>query len=237
AVLALPEFTRVPSDTLITLTCSISGVDWKALTVKDSVLVNVHVDPFALTYESVSPGSDLPVDWTVGYSAGRSTRATSVFVLRGSSPIRSDGEWLRPRYRTLAPATPTVSASAEVRFVSLPLPCVETRSVPTRIEFASCVLNLRQVEFASTVAGLHAVRPNPARGPGVTVRYGMPLRSDVEIVVHDEVGREVLRPFAGVQSPGIYEADFSVADLAAGRYVVRMTSMGIVTTLPLVIVP
>jgi hypothetical protein len=231
----LPSIMDVHPDTLITLNCSVSGMHGKSPGVKDSVLVHVYVDPASLHYEAYSRGADLPADWTCAYDAGRSSSGHAVFILRGSSVIANNGEWLRPQFRTLVPKSAQTMTRAEVEFVSLRLPCVEAQSVASMLNFSSCVLDLRQIEWSSTRAGLYEIRPNPVQGTGMTIRYGISFRSETEMSVFTADGREMLRPLSGSQSPGVYEVDVSVTGLPAGQYFVRLRTMGEITSQPFVI--
>lgn len=236
-VVRLPDQGEVKPDSVLTLNCTVSGSIWKTVSVKDSVLIHVYVDPTALQYESCSPGSDLPADWTAVCDVSRSTRSHAVFLLRGTSAIVGDGEWLKPRFRTLVPKSATTEARADVQFVSLRVPCVETQPMTSIMAISTCVVDLRQVEWNAVEGGLYSIRPNPARGSGLTIRYGVPFRTETELTVFDMAGRQVMRPVSGTHSAGVYELELSTKDLSPGSYVVRFSAMGTTRTLPFVIQP
>jgi hypothetical protein len=83
--------------------------------------------------------------------------------------------------------------------------------------------------------------PNPFRD-ATTIRYEVEDGGDVEIVVYDLQGREVERLVDGFREPGEYTVEWdgrSAADreVAAGIYVVRMSTSGGTSTIRVLRVP
>jgi len=74
-----------------------------------------------------------------------------------------------------------------------------------------------------TVPALHAGYPNPSRG-AVTLRYDVAASGRVRVVVYDLLGREVAVLADGPHEAGRYAAAFDGRELAAGVYLVRMTT-------------
>jgi hypothetical protein len=73
------------------------------------------------------------------------------------------------------------------------------------------------------------VWPSPARGKA-QLSYALPAASHVDIVVYDVSGRAVLRAGQGIQRAGVQNASISVAGLAAGTYMARVSVNGVNTT-------
>lgn len=72
---------------------------------------------------------------------------------------------------------------------------------------------------------LGAPFPNPARG-AVTLPFELPEASDVTVEVYDALGRLVARIEVGERAAGAHEAALDGRALAAGAYVVRLTTGG-----------
>jgi len=65
--------------------------------------------------------------------------------------------------------------------------------------------------------------PNPFN-PRTTIRFGMPVASDVSLVVYDIMGRHVSTLVDGMKSAGWHEVSFEASDLPSGAYIYRLTS-------------
>ncbi|MCF7802481.1 MAG: T9SS type A sorting domain-containing protein, partial [Candidatus Marinimicrobia bacterium] len=68
--------------------------------------------------------------------------------------------------------------------------------------------------------------PNPFN-PTTHIRYGLPEKTEVNLVIYDITGREVWRHQTGVQSPGKYEVEWRGNDhrgrqVASGIYLYRI---------------
>ena len=73
------------------------------------------------------------------------------------------------------------------------------------------------------------VWPNPARGKA-RISYALPEPGSVNIVVYDVTGRAVLRSAQGFKRAGVQTAAISVAGLATGTYMARVSVNGTNTT-------
>jgi len=63
--------------------------------------------------------------------------------------------------------------------------------------------------------------PNPFN-PTTTLRYGLPRRSYVSLVVYNTTGQRVATLVQGEREPGFYEVSFDATDLASGVYFYRL---------------
>jgi hypothetical protein len=87
--------------------------------------------------------------------------------------------------------------------------------------------NLTEVEGAlPRSATLFPNYPNPFSA-STTLRFALPARADVRLVVYDLLGREVAVPVEGVLAPGVYETSFDASRLPAGVYVCRLEAGGV----------
>ena len=74
-----------------------------------------------------------------------------------------------------------------------------------------------------TALALHPPAPNPARD-GLVVRFEVPEAAEVRLAVSDALGREVTVLAEGLRQPGEHEVRLDGARLAAGVYVVVMST-------------
>jgi hypothetical protein len=63
--------------------------------------------------------------------------------------------------------------------------------------------------------------PNPFN-PSTTIKFEMPLRSQVTLEVHDVLGRMVASQSLGARAPGVQSVQFDAAHLASGTYFYRL---------------
>jgi photosystem II stability/assembly factor-like uncharacterized protein len=77
--------------------------------------------------------------------------------------------------------------------------------------------------------------PNPF-GDRTTIAYALAAPGDVEMTVHDILGRVVARPVRTMQSAGRYEVPFEAQALAAGTYFVRLSVDGATEARKMVVV-
>ena len=77
---------------------------------------------------------------------------------------------------------------------------------------------------APLATAVERVWPNPALAGDVRVRYAVPTTGTVRVELFDVLGRRVATLADAVQTAGAYTATFDPADLAAGTYVVRVTT-------------
>ena len=71
--------------------------------------------------------------------------------------------------------------------------------------------------------------PNPFN-PSTTIRYGLPQRADVSLVVFNTLGQQVATLVNGSQDAGYHEAKFDGSNLASGIYFYRIQAGGFVQT-------
>lgn len=109
----------------------------------------------------------------------------------------------------------------------------------TFVLYAETGLTATDIERDETAAAplttaVEGVWPNPARAGDVRVRYAVPTTGTVRVEVLDVLGRRVATLADAVQTAGAYTATFDAADLAAGTYVVRVTTAQGTATAPFV---
>lgn len=63
--------------------------------------------------------------------------------------------------------------------------------------------------------------PNPFN-PTTTIRYELPVASEVSLKVFDMLGREVATLVSGRQAAGVYQVQFNASGLASGTYLYRL---------------
>jgi hypothetical protein len=71
--------------------------------------------------------------------------------------------------------------------------------------------------------------PNPVRSTA-SISYTVPSPGPVDVVVYDVMGRAVLRAPQDVQRAGVQTANISVAGLATGTYMARVSVNGVNST-------
>ncbi|MAT38311.1 MAG: hypothetical protein CL946_01765 [Ectothiorhodospiraceae bacterium] len=81
-------------------------------------------------------------------------------------------------------------------------------------------------EFNITTFDLDQNYPNPFN-PSTQIRYNVPEKSDVRLVVTDAVGREVARLVNGAVPSGVHIATFDASDLSSGTYVATIQMTGV----------
>ena len=74
---------------------------------------------------------------------------------------------------------------------------------------------------------LYGNYPNPFN-PSTTVRYSLPRRSMVSLIVYSALGQEVARLVSGVEEAGIHEVRFEAGGVASGMYFYRLRAGGVV---------
>ena len=70
---------------------------------------------------------------------------------------------------------------------------------------------------------LHPAYPNPFN-PITTFEYGLPIDSQVNIIVYDVLGRQVSELVNSYQSAGTYSVEWIASDLSSGLYIVKMNA-------------
>jgi len=77
--------------------------------------------------------------------------------------------------------------------------------------------------------------PNPFN-PTTNIRYAVPYRDHLSLVVFDALGREVSRLVDESQAPGTYTATWDARNVASGVYYYRLTAGGFVETKKMMLV-
>ena len=77
--------------------------------------------------------------------------------------------------------------------------------------------------------------PNPFN-PSTTIRYGLPERSYVTLIVYNALGQQVTTLVQGEQEAGHHEVAFDARTLASGMYLYRLTAGSFVQTRKLLLV-
>ncbi len=72
---------------------------------------------------------------------------------------------------------------------------------------------------------LHANYPNPFN-PGTTIPFTLQTAADIDLTVHDILGRHVATLAAGRHNAGLHRVYFDAADLPGGVYTVQLSAVG-----------
>lgn len=76
--------------------------------------------------------------------------------------------------------------------------------------------------------------PNPFN-PNTTIRYSIPERGEVELVVYDALGKEIRTLVSGDHDAGVYEVEFNATGLTSGVYFYQIKSASFNETRKLVL--
>ena len=76
--------------------------------------------------------------------------------------------------------------------------------------------------------------PNPFN-PSTTIRFSLPQRSDIALVIYDELGNEIRTLVSGDHEAGTYEVDFDATGLSSGIYFYQIKSASFSETRKLVL--
>ena len=95
------------------------------------------------------------------------------------------------------------------------------------------ITGMRQDAFFNDFNLLNAY-PNPSNGD-VTVKYMVSKSSNVTLTIYDLSGNEIKTVQEGFVSQGYYTVPFNLSGIAAGSYIIKMTSGNQVSSLPLII--
>jgi hypothetical protein len=77
--------------------------------------------------------------------------------------------------------------------------------------------------------------PNPFN-PSTIIRYGLPQRADVSLVVFNTLGQQVATLVNGSQDGGYHEVRFDASNLSSGVYFYRLEAGAFVEAKKLVLV-
>jgi Secretion system C-terminal sorting domain len=81
-----------------------------------------------------------------------------------------------------------------------------------------------EVEGLEEIARIYSLEqnyPNPFN-PSTTIRYGIPMRSNVSLIVYNTLGQRVAALVQGQQEAGSYEVKLDASELASGVYFYRL---------------
>ncbi len=87
----------------------------------------------------------------------------------------------------------------------------------------------RQVSAVPTVMELRQNYPNPFN-PSTTMRYGLPHKSQVSLMVYNNLGQLVSQLVSGEQEAGYHEVRFDASGLSSGVYFYRLVAENFVQT-------
>ena len=82
---------------------------------------------------------------------------------------------------------------------------------------------------------LYGNYPNPFN-PSTTLRYNLPYRTGVSVIVYNVIGQEIATLFSGVQESGVHEVRFDAGALSSGMYVCRIRAGGFVQSKAMMLV-
>lgn len=92
----------------------------------------------------------------------------------------------------------------------------------------------RQINSTPQDFRLEQNYPNPFN-PTTTIRFSVPQRSDIELVVYDALGNEIETLISGDHDAGVYEVDFDATGLTSGVYFYQIKSASFSETRKLVL--
>jgi hypothetical protein len=92
----------------------------------------------------------------------------------------------------------------------------------------------RQINSVPDNFRLEQNYPNPFN-PTTTIRYSIPERGEVELIVYDALGHEIKTLISGDHDAGVYEVDFDATGLSSGVYFYQIKSASFVETRKLVL--
>jgi hypothetical protein len=102
-----------------------------------------------------------------------------------------------------------------------------TSAYPTPWKFSSVATAVGSDPDVPATFVLDQNHPNPFN-PSTVIRYGLPVRAHVRIVVYSALGQEVAVLADDVQTAGYHEVTFAAGRFASGVYVCRMEAGGAV---------
>ena len=82
-----------------------------------------------------------------------------------------------------------------------------------------------QLVFVPGEYSLSNAYPNPFN-PTTTIEYGLPINSNVRIMVYDMLGRQVAELVNSYQTAGVKKITWTANDLPSGIYIVKMNAEG-----------
>ncbi len=92
----------------------------------------------------------------------------------------------------------------------------------------------RQINAVPDNFKLEQNYPNPFN-PTTTIRFSVPERSEIELVVYDAIGKQIETLISGDHEAGVYEVDFDATGLSSGIYFYQIKSASFTETRKLVL--
>ena len=89
--------------------------------------------------------------------------------------------------------------------------------------------HLEKSLLSPTEFALNPNYPNPFN-PVTTINYSIPKLSDVQVIVYDITGRQVITLVEATQKPGHYTIQWNAHDTASGLYFLKLESNGKIQT-------
>jgi hypothetical protein len=166
----------------------------------------------ALLLAALAARSQQPVVLTSTFDIGAVSATGSGNALRGSY-----GE---PLSGTAARSGVTISQSGLFSFLNLGR--YVTSAGPEENPFPLAYL-------------LYQNYPNPFN-PSTTIRYALPSKSNVTLIVYNTLGQQVALPQNGEQEAGYHEVQFDGRNMASGMYFYRIHAGDFVETKRLLLV-
>ena len=78
-------------------------------------------------------------------------------------------------------------------------------------------VSVELIEEVATDFRLEQNYPNPFN-PSTTIRYSIPFQSNVEIIIYNSIGENIVKLFDDLQSAATYEVNWDAGNLASGLY-------------------
>ena len=201
--------------------------------------LNVLALPIQLASFSAAPvsgGSGVFLTWTTkseinnyGFEVQRSARPDGGFAAVPGGFIPGHGTTIVPRTYSFVDADPPAGMSY-YRLKQTDLDGTVHYTDPAGV-------TVRATDGANAPAAfsLEQNYPNPFN-PATTIRYGLPVRTNVTLSVYNALGQRVATLVDGEQEAGLHEAKFDGSALASGVYFYRIQTPGFVRTMRLELV-
>jgi hypothetical protein len=125
-----------------------------------------------------------------------------------------------------------VDSNLKAYYMSFPLyylDSVSAKSLLTYVlnDFGEFPLGVRMIdEGIPREFHLYDAYPNPFN-PSTTIRFDLPVESDVKLIMYDIMGKEVDRLIEERKQPGRYELTWNASNTASGVYFYRMYAQGV----------
>jgi len=201
--------------------------------------LNVIALPIELASFSAAPapgGSGVFLSWATkseinnyGFEVQRSARPDGGFAAVPGGFIPGHGTTIVPRTYSF------VDADAPAGMSYYRLKQTDLDGTVHYTDPAGVTVRAMDGANAPAAFSLEQNYPNPFN-PATTIRYGLPVRTNVTLSVYNALGQRVATLVDGEQEAGLHEAKFDGAALASGVYFYRIQTPGFVRTMRLELV-